>query len=49
MRTVRDLRWLLTAGQPSPALKAATLLCLHGIRASASIRLRARDATRHVH
>jgi hypothetical protein len=26
MRTLGDLKWLLTAGKPSAALKAATLL-----------------------
>lgn len=43
MKTIRDLNWLLTAGKPSPALKAATLLYLHGVRISASIRLRVED------
>lgn len=44
MRTIRELRWLLTAGRPSPALKAATLLCLHGVRMSASIALKVEEA-----
>jgi hypothetical protein len=41
--TIMKLRWLLTACKPSPALKAATLLYLHGTRISASIKLKARD------
>jgi hypothetical protein len=43
LKTIRDLRWLLTAGSPSLALKAATLLYLHGMRISASIRLKVRE------
>lgn len=43
MRTLGDLKWLLTAGKPSPALKAATLLYLHGVAVSASTRLRVRE------
>lgn len=43
MRTFRDLKRLLTAGKPSPALKAATLLYLHGVRISASIGLKVGD------
>lgn len=45
MKTLRDLNWLLTAGKPTPSCKAATLLCLHGVRASISIRLKAGDVT----
>src|SRR5574340_1039043 len=44
LRTLRDLKWLLTEGKPSPALKAATLLYLHGVRVSSSIKMSARDA-----
>ena len=43
MKTVRELKWLLTAGNPAPALKVATLLYLHGVRASASVRLKVSD------
>jgi hypothetical protein len=43
LKTIRDLNWLLTAGKPSPALKAATLLYLHGVRISASIKLKVRE------
>jgi hypothetical protein len=43
LRTIRDLKWLLTAGEPSPGLKAATLLYLHGVVISASTRLRVRE------
>ena len=43
MRTLGDLKWLLTVGKPSPALKAATLLYLHGVRISDSLRLRVED------
>lgn len=44
MRTIKELKWLLTAGKPSPALKAATLLYLHGVRISVSVKLKVRDA-----
>ena len=40
MKTVKELKWLLTAGNPAPALKVATLLYLHGVRFSASVRLK---------
>ena len=43
MRTLRDVKWLLTAGKPNPALKAATLLYLHGVRVSSSVRVLVRD------
>lgn len=43
MRTFRDVKWLLTAGKPSPALKAAPLLYLHRVRVSSSVRLLVRD------
>lgn len=43
MRTLRDLKWLLITGKPSPAVKAATLLYLHGVRIRALTKLRARD------
>ena len=43
MRTTTGLRWLLTAGKLSPALKAATLLYLHGVRISVSTRLQVRE------
>ena len=43
MRALTDLKWLLTAGKPSPALKAGTLLYLHGVRVSVSIRMEVRD------
>ena len=43
MKTVRELRLLLTAGKPTPALTAATLLYLHGVRVSASARLKVSD------
>jgi hypothetical protein len=43
LRTLGDLKWLLTAGKPSPALKATTLLYLHGVRISVSLRLRVQD------
>ena len=44
MKTLGDLKWLVTAGKPSPALKAAALLYLHGVRVSASVRLKVSDA-----
>jgi hypothetical protein len=43
LRTLKDLKWLLAEGKPSPALKAATLLYLHGVRISGSLRLRVGD------
>ena len=44
MKTLGDLKWLVTAGKPSPALKAAALLYLHGVRVSSSVRLKVSDA-----
>lgn len=44
MRTLADLKWRLTVGKPSPGLGAGTLLYLHGLRVSTSIRLKAGDA-----
>ena len=43
LRTLGDLKWLLTEGKPSPALKAATLLYLHGVRVSSSVRVLVRN------
>ena len=40
MKTLRDLKWLLAAGNPTPSCKAATLLYLHGVRISASTKLK---------
>ena len=48
MRSLRELRWLLTAGKPSPALKAGTLLYLHGVRVSTFIWLKTSDAASSV-
>ena len=44
MRTLTDLKWLLTAGKPGPALKAGTILYLHGVGVYTSIRLKVCDA-----
>jgi integrase len=43
LKTTREVRRFLTAGKPSPALRPAILLYLHGVRASASIELKVRD------
>ena len=44
MKTLKELMWILTAGKPTPSCKAATVLYLHGVRISASIRLKVSDA-----
>jgi hypothetical protein len=43
LKTLRDLKWLLSAGNPTPSCKAATLLYLHGVRVSASTKLKVGD------
>jgi integrase len=43
LATIRNLKWLLTAGNPTPSCKAATLLYLHGVRATAATRLKVKD------
>ena len=45
MRTLGDLKWLLTAVKSSPPLEAGTLLYLHGVRVSSSIRLKVDEVT----
>lgn len=43
MRAFKELKWLLAAGNPTPSCKAVALLYLHGVKVSASTRLRVRD------
>jgi len=43
LKTLGDLKRLLMAGEPGTPLGAATLLYLHGVRISSSIRLKARE------
>jgi hypothetical protein len=40
LKTLRDLNWLLAAGNPTPPCKAPTLLYLHGVGVGASTRLK---------
>ena len=40
MKTLRDLKWLLAAGNSTPSCKAAILLYLHGVKLSASTKLK---------
>jgi hypothetical protein len=43
LRTSRDLKWLIARGEPSPSLKAASLLYLHGVMISTSIGLKVKN------